>query len=111
MDKQQLVEKTEQTLKPFETGNLIDTIQTISMAQLFDHPLLLISLLALLVFGVVRRSKLILLSMFSLCGLTLMVRYALPADGKELTLSSILPFLGFGLVIGGVIIYFTMIKD
>jgi hypothetical protein len=35
----------------------------------------------------------------------------MPPPGQELTLSSILPFVGAGIGIGGVIIYFTMIKS
>jgi hypothetical protein len=39
------------------------------------------------------------------------MRYAMPAPGQELTLSSIGPFIGFGVLIGGVIIYFSMVKS
>ena len=111
MDKQQLAEKAEQALKPFETGNLVTTIQTMSVDQLYSHPVPLLVLLAVLIFGIVKRSKTILLTLFVLLGLVLITRYAMPGQGQELTMGSIMPFLGFGMVIMGVVVYFTMIHS
>ena len=36
---------------------------------------------------------------------------AMPAPGEEFGMKSIIPFAAFGLGIGGVIVYFTFIKD
>jgi hypothetical protein len=35
----------------------------------------------------------------------------MPAPGEELSMKAMLPFIGGGLVIGCVIIYFTLIKS
>ncbi|MFA7402591.1 MAG: hypothetical protein WC007_01255 [Pelobacteraceae bacterium] len=111
MDKQQLVDKTTETLRPFETSNLIDTMQHLDVKQIFSHPVVLIALIAIFFFGVVKRSKAVLLTLFSLICLAIIVRYAMPAPGDDLSMSSMFPFIGGGLLIGGVIIYFSLIKS
>ena len=111
MDKQQLIEKTTETLRPFETSNLIDTMQHLNIKQIFSHPAVLIIIIAIFFFGVVKRSKAVLLSLFSLVCLAVIVRYAMPATGDDLSMSSMLPFIGGGLLIGGVVIYFTLVKS
>lgn len=111
MDKQQLIEKTTETLRPVETANLMTTIQNLTLAQIFGNPVVLIIVLSVLFFGVYKRSKPVLLTLFFLVAMIVFVRYAMPPPGQELTLSSIGPFIGFGVVIGGVIIYFTMIRS
>lgn len=109
MDKQQLTEKTTETLRPFETANLIDTMQHLNVKQLFSHPLVLILILAIFFFGVVKRSKTLLLSLFSLFCVAVIIRYAMPVPGDDLSFSSMFPFIGGGLLVGGVIIYFSLI--
>ena len=111
MDKQHLIEKTTETLRPFETSNLMDTIQNLSLGQIFTNPVVLIVFIGLLFFGVIKQSKPVLLTLFFLVSMIVFMRYAIPPAGQELTLSSIGPFIGFGVVIGGVIIYFTMVKS
>ena len=111
MDKQQLAEKATETLRPFETQNMIDTMQHLSVKQLSSHPVILILLIALFFFGVIRRSKAVLLTLFSLICVALIIRYAMPAPGEELSMSSALPFIGGGLLIGCVIIYFSFVKS
>jgi hypothetical protein len=111
MDKQQLVEKTAETLRPFETANLMTTIQNLTLQQIFTHPVVLIVIAVTLFFGVYKKSTPVLLTLFFLIAMIVFVRYAIPAPGEELTLSSILPFIGAGVVIGGVIIYFSMIRN
>jgi len=111
MDKQQLIEKTTETLRPFETSNLIDTMQHLNIKQIFSHPAVLIIIIAIFFFGVVKRSKVVLLSLFSLICLAVIVRYAMPAAGDDLSMSSMMPFIGGGLLIGGVVIYFTLVKS
>ncbi len=110
MDKQQLVEKTTETLRPFETANLINTMQNLTIHQVFSHPAVLISILAIFFFGIVKRSKPVLLTLFMMIGLIVILRYAMPAPGDDLSMKSMLPFIGGGLVVGGVIIYFSLIK-
>lgn len=110
MDKQQLVEKTAETLRPFETANLIDTVQHLSIKQVFSHPVVLIMLVAIFFFGVMKRSKTVLLSLFALFAIAVIMRYTMPTPGDDLSFSSTMPFVGGGLLIGGVIIYFSLIK-
>lgn len=110
MDKQQLVEKTTEALRPYETSNLIETMQHLTVNQVFSNPAVLILIVAIFFFGVVKRSKTVLLSLFSLICIAVIIRYAMPAPGDDLSVSSLLPFIGGGLVIGCVVIYFSLIK-
>lgn len=110
MDKQKLVEKATEVLRPFETSNLIETMQHLSVKQVFSHPVVLIMIAFIFFFGVVKRSKTVLLSLFALFCIAVLMRYAMPAPGDDLSISSMLPFIGGGLVIGCVIIYFSLIK-
>lgn len=105
------LEKTEEVLKPFETQNLLTTIQNLTLEQLFSNWIFLLVTLGLIFFGIYKKSKPILLTVFFLLSLIVMVRFAMPAPGEEAGLKTILPFVGFGLGIGGVIIYFTFVKD
>jgi predicted RND superfamily exporter protein len=111
MDKQQLVDKAAETLRPFETSNLIETIQHSSVKQVFSHPAVLILLIVIFFFGVVKRSKTVLLSLFSLLCIAVIMRYAMPAPGDDLSMTSMFPFIGGGLLIGCVVIYFSLIKS
>lgn len=111
MDKQQLVEKTVETLRPFETSNMIDTMQNLNVNQVFSHPAVLFFILAVFFFGVIRRSKTVLLSLFTLFCIAVIIRYAMPAAGDDLSMSSMLPFIGGGLLVGGVVVYFTLVKS
>jgi len=111
MDKEQLADKATEALRPFETANLMNTIQTLTLKQIFTHPVFLIIITAIFFFGVVKRSKTVLLTLFALLGLIVIVRFAMPAPGEELSMKSMLPFISGGLVIGGVIIYFSLIKS
>ena len=111
MDKEQLVEKATETLRPFETSNLIDAAQHLSVKQIFSHPAVLIFIVIIFFFGVVKRSKTVLLSLFSLICIAVIMRYAMPVPGDDLSMSSMFPFIGGGLLVGGVIIYFSLIKS
>jgi len=111
MEKQQLLEKTTEVLRPFETSNLMATMQTLTLSQIFSNPVVLIIIIGVLFFGILKRSTPVLLTLFFLIAMIVFMRYAMPAPGQELSLSSIGPFIGFGVAIGGVIIYFTMVKS
>ena len=111
MEKQDLVDKAVETLRPFETQNLMDTIQNMTLQQIFSNWVLLLIICGLLFFGVYKKSKTILLTLFSLVALIVMVKYTMPAPGAEFGLKNIIPFAAFGLGIGGVIVYFSFIKD
>lgn len=111
MDKQKLVEKTAETLRPFETANLIESMKHLSINDVFSHPVVLIVIVAIFFFGVVKRSKPVLLSLFSLFCIAVIMRYTMPAPGDDLSVTSMLPFIGGGLLVGGVVIYFSLIKS
>ncbi len=110
MDKQQLAEKATETLRPFETQNMMQSIQTLSLHEFFTNPLVMTMVLGLFFFGVWKRSTPVLLTLFFLIAMIVVMRYLMPAPGQELSMSALLPFIGGGLVIAGIIIYFSMIK-
>ena len=111
MDKQELVEKTTEILRPFETANLVDTIQHLTLNQIFTNPVILIIIAVVFFLGVIKRSKVVLLILFILLGLVVILRFAMPAPGEVLTIASMFPFIGFGVLICSVIIYFSFIKN
>jgi len=114
MDKQQLLEKTTEALRPFETANLMHTMQTLTLKQIFTNPAVLAVIALVFFFGVIKRSKTVLLSLFGLIGLIVLMRFAIPASspaGEELSLGSVVPFVVIDIVIGGVIIYFSLVKS
>lgn len=111
MEKQQMLDKTAEVLQPFETQNLMSTIQNLTLQQIFSNWVLLLAVTGVLFFGVYKRSKAVLLTLFFLLALIVMVKIAMPAPGQEMGLKTVLPFVGFGLGIGGVIVYFTFVKD
>jgi uncharacterized membrane protein len=111
MEKQQLIDKTTEVLRPFETSNLMTTMQTLTLSQIFSNPIVLIFIIGVLFFGILKKSTPVLLTLFFLIAMIVFMRYAMPPPDQDLTLSSILPFIGAGIAIGGVIIYFTMIKS
>ncbi len=110
MDKQKLIEKTTETLRPFETTNLIDTVQHLSVNQVFSHPAVLIIIVSIFIFGILKRSKTVLLSLFALFCIAIIMRYAMPVPGDDLSFRSLMPFVGGGILVGGVVIYFSLIK-
>lgn len=111
MDKQQLTEKTVEVLRPFETANLIDSIQNLTLHQIFTNPVILLIIAVVFFFGIIKRSKPLLLGLFSMLCLIVIVRFAMPAPGDALSFKSTIPFVGGGLLIGGVVIYFTLVKS
>jgi hypothetical protein len=113
MDKQQFIEKATEALKPFETENLIKTMQTLTLKEIFTNPVVLLVITLLLFFGVIKRSKTVLLTMFSLIGLIVIMRFAMPAttSSEEISLGSVVPFIAIGVFIGGVVIYFSLVKS
>jgi hypothetical protein len=61
--------------------------------------------------AIVKKSKTILLTIFTAIALMFLMHYTLPADaGAELSLKSTIPFAFGGLAIGAALIYFMFIK-
>ncbi|MBT1072480.1 hypothetical protein [Pelotalea chapellei] len=110
MDKQ-LLEKTTEVLRPFETANLMHSLQTMTLQQIFSNPAILAIITVVFFLGIIKRSKTVLLTLFTMVGAIVILRYAMPAAGEELSLKSLVPFACGGLLIGGVIIYFSLIKS
>ena len=70
----------------------------------------MLTILAILLFyAVIKRSKFVILTLFTLFSLMLLIQYTLPTSG-DLSLSSLLPFVFGGLAIGAVLIYFIFIQ-
>ncbi len=106
-----MAEKTVEILRPFETSNLIETIQHLTLKQIFTNPVILLIIAVVFFLGVIKRSKAVLLTLVVILGLIVILRYAMPAPDEELSMTSMFPFIGFGLLIGGIIIYFSLIKS
>ena len=113
MEKQQLLDQAKDRLAPFETANIVEFIQHLTLKSAMEQPLIIVIFLLFAFYAVVRRSKVVLVFLFAGISIMLLVRFALSPDvvGGGLTVESILPFAAGGLVIGGALIYFTFIKS
>jgi hypothetical protein len=110
MEKQELITKTKETLSPFETENVIKFLQHLTLKSAMENPWLIGGFLIIFFYAVIRRSKFVLLALFSIIAVMVLVRFAFPPKGDELNLSSTLPFIFGGLLIGGVLLYFNFVK-
>ena len=110
MVKQQLIDKSRDVLSSFETENVITFLKDLSFKSLIDNPLILALLVVVLFFAFVRRSKFLILFIFTIVTLFALVQYALPLAGK-LNVTSMLPFAFGCLGVGAVLIYFIFIKS
>lgn len=112
MEKQQLLDQAKEKLTPFETGNVVDLIQTLNLKTIMEHPLIILLFVIFAFYAIVRKSKFVLLFLFASISIMLLVRYTLSPEmvGGELSVKATLPFVVGGLVIGGVLIYLTFIK-
>lgn len=110
MEKQLLLEKTRETLAPFETEQIVNFIRTLSVKSAMEHPLFIVLILLFLLYGIVKRSKFVLLFLFAAVSIMLLVRYAMPVEG-ELDVKGTIPFVFGGLAIGAALIYFTFVRS
>lgn len=111
MDKQEMFSTARKVFAPFETENVIHYAQNFSLKTAVENPLIMIACLFILFLAIVKRSKTILLTMFTAIALMFLLHYTLPADqGAELSLKSTVPFAFGGLAIGAALIYFMFIK-
>jgi hypothetical protein len=113
MEKQQVLDQAKERLTPFETGNIVDFIQHLTLKSAMEHPLLIAIFLVFAFYAVVKRSKFVLLFLFAAISIMLLIRYTLSPEmvGGGLTIGSMLPFAAGGIVIGGALIYLTFIKN
>lgn len=110
MEKVEMVEKTREALSPFETESIVSFVKNLSFQSFQDHPWLILVFLVIFFYAVIRRSRFLLLFLFTFLSAIMLVRYALPTDGA-LSVQALLPLAVGGLSIGGVIIYFSFIKS
>lgn len=112
MEKQQLLGQVKETLTPFETANVIDFIQNLTLKSAMEQPWLIGIFLVFAFYAVIRRSKVVLIFLFAGISIILLVRFTLAPEvvGGGLTVGSVLPFAAGGIVIGGALIYFSFIK-
>jgi hypothetical protein len=112
MEKQQMLDQAKDKLAPFETGNVIDFIQHLTLKSAMEQPIIIVIFLVFAFYATIRRSKFVLLFLFASISIMLLVRYTLSAElvGGGLTIGSTLPFAAGGLIVGGVLIYLTFIK-
>lgn len=110
MEKTEIIDKTKEVLSPFETENIVKFLKGLSFDTVFGHPLFLGLLLVVFFFAVIKRSKFLLLFLFTCISVAALLHYFLPENG-ELSLTSLLPFAGGGVAISAVIIYFGLIKS
>ncbi|HTG81645.1 MAG TPA: hypothetical protein VL949_06850 [Geobacteraceae bacterium] len=109
MEKEKLIAKTEEILSPLETENIVRMIKELSFKTIMDNPWMLALLVIVFFFAVIKRSKFVLLFLFTLLSLLALVQYTLPASA-EMSASSLLPFAFGCLGIGAVLIYFVFVK-
>ena len=109
MEKTELIDKTKEVLSPFETENIVKFMKELSFDTIFSHPIFLGLLLVVAFYAIFKRSKFLLLFLFTCFSVATLLHFFLPESG-EMTLNSLLPFAGGGVVIGAVIIYFGFIQ-
>jgi hypothetical protein len=109
MEKEKLIVKAQEVLSPFETEQIVKFIKELTITTIFENPIILGILVVVFFFAVLKRSKFVVLFLFTLLSIMALVRYTLPM-GAEMSASTMLPFAFGCLGIGAVIIYFTFIK-
>ena len=109
MEKQQLLNKSQEVLTILETENIVKFVRELNFNTVMDNPWMLGLLVVVFFFAVIKRSKFVLLFLFTLLTLTALVQYTLPS-GAEMTVTSLLPFAFGSIAICAVLIYFSFIK-
>lgn len=110
MEKQELLDKTKDTLAPFQTDHIISFVKNLTLKSAMENPWVIAVFLIIFFYAVIKRSKFVLLTLFTGISLMVLLRYTFPAGGDELSLSSTLPFVFGALLIGAVVLYFNFIK-
>ncbi|MBP1752747.1 MAG: hypothetical protein H6Q57_1583 [Geobacteraceae bacterium] len=110
MEKRELIDKTKETLAPFQTDQIISYMRNLTLEKAMENPWLITAFLVIFFYAVIKRSKFVLLTLFSVISLMVLMRYTFPTSGDELELASTLPFVFGALLIGAVVLYFNFIK-
>src|SRR5690242_21891345 len=107
MEKQEIIAKAKDVLSPFETENIVKFVKELTFTTVMGNPWMLGILVIVFFFAVIKRSKFVLLFLFTLLTLMALVLYTLPSVG-QLTASALLPFAGRCLGVGAVLICFLV---
>jgi hypothetical protein len=110
MEKQELLDKTKDTLAPFQTDHIISFVKNLTLKSAMENPWVITAFLIIFFYAVIKRSKFVLLTLFTGISLMVLIRYTFPTGGDEMSLSSTLPFVFGALLIGAVVLYFNFIK-
>ncbi|HEY5512202.1 MAG TPA: hypothetical protein VIK40_01030 [Geomonas sp.] len=110
MEKDAIVQKTIETLSPFETEHMMEFVRHLTVKSAITNPWFIGIFLLLTFYAVVVRSKFVLSALFTAISLLLLIHYTIPTEGDSLKLSTTLPFAFGGVAIGAVLIYLYFIK-
>ena len=110
MEKQAILQKTIETLSPFETANMMEFLRHLTVKDAITNPWFVTIFLVIAFYAVVVRSKFVLAVLFTAASLLILIRYTMPAEGDSLAVTSTLPFAFGGIAIGAVLIYMYFIK-
>lgn len=110
MEKEAILQKTKETLAPFETENVLQFLQHLTLKSAMSNPWFVAIFLVVAFYAIVVRSKFLLCMLFTATSLLVLLRYTMPAEGDSLTIGSTVPFAFGGLAIGAVLIYLYFIK-
>jgi len=114
MEKEQIINKSQEVAKnvfsSVETDNLVRLAKELTFSTIIDNPLILALLVVVLFYAIIKRSKFVLLFLFTLLSLMALVHYALPESVELMSFTTYLPFAFGCLGVGSVLIYFIFIK-
>ena len=106
-----MLQRAAKTLSPFETQNIIHTLQHLTVKSAVGNPWFVAGFLVLAFYAIIKKSMFVLSSLFTAAAVMLLIHFTLPVDGGDLSLSTTLPFAFGGIAIGAVLIYLTFIKS
>ena len=110
MEKEKIIGKTQEVLSTFETEQIVRFVKELTVKTVFENPWILGLLSIVFFYAIIKRSKFVLLFLFTLLSLMALVHYTLPV-GNEMNAMSMVPFAFGSLGIGAVLIYFIFIKS
>jgi hypothetical protein len=114
MEKAQIFNKSQEVTKEVfsavETDNIVRLAKALTISTIIDNPLILALLVIVLFYAIIKRSKFVLLFLFTLLSLMALVRYTLPETSEMISVTSLLPFAFGCLGVGSVLIYFIFVK-
>jgi len=118
MEKEQILNKTQEVTKEVskevftavQTDSIVKIAKAMTFSTLIDNPLILVLLAIVLFYAVIKRSKFVLLFLFTLLSLMALVHFALPESVELTSFTTYLPFAFGCLGVASVLIYFIFIK-